>query len=46
MITAIGRIPVERSTDYQQFRRLNPDDPPYGPTLGPKADETPMLPFA
>jgi len=46
MITAIGRIPVERSTDYQQFRRLNPDDPSYGPTLGPKADETPMLPFA
>ncbi|WP_232688967.1 7,8-didemethyl-8-hydroxy-5-deazariboflavin synthase subunit CofH [Halobacterium zhouii] len=46
MITAIGRIPVERSTDYQQFRRLDPDDPPYGPALGPEADGTPMLPTA
>lgn len=46
MITAIGRIPVERSTDYQQFRRLAPDDPPYGPILGPLADGTPMLPPA
>ncbi|MFQ3294680.1 MAG: FO synthase subunit 2 [Natrialbaceae archaeon] len=46
MITSIGRIPVERSTDYQQFRRLDPDDRPYGPTLGPQADGTPMLPTA
>lgn len=44
MITAIGRIPVERSTDYKQFRPLDLDNPPFGPELGPKADGTPMLP--
>lgn len=43
MITAIGRIPVERSTDYQTFQQIDLDDQPYGPTLGPKADGTPML---
>jgi FO synthase subunit 2 len=43
MVTAIGRVPVERSTDYEQRRRIDPDDPPFGPTLGPKADGTPML---
>ncbi|MWV63810.1 7,8-didemethyl-8-hydroxy-5-deazariboflavin synthase subunit CofH [Halorubrum sp. JWXQ-INN 858] len=43
MITAIGRIPVERSTDYRTRRRLDPDDPPHGPTLGPRADGTPLL---
>ncbi|WP_225335399.1 7,8-didemethyl-8-hydroxy-5-deazariboflavin synthase subunit CofH [Halomicrobium urmianum] len=43
MITAIGREPVERSTDYEQRRRIDPDDPPFGPTLGPRADGTPML---
>jgi FO synthase subunit 2 len=44
MIEAIGRIPVERSTDYRQRRRINPDDgPPFGPQLGPKADGTPLL---
>ncbi|MBO4248821.1 7,8-didemethyl-8-hydroxy-5-deazariboflavin synthase subunit CofH [Halomicrobium sp. IBSBa] len=43
MITAVGRIPVERSTDYRQRRRIDPDDPPFGPELGPKADGTPMI---
>ena len=43
MISAIGRTPVERSTDYEQFRRIDPDDPPFGPQLGPRADGTPML---
>ncbi len=43
MISAIGRTPVERSTDYEQFRRVDPDDPPFGPQLGPRADGTPML---
>ena len=43
MITAIGRIPVERSSDYETRRRIDPDDPPFGPKLGPRADGTPML---
>jgi FO synthase subunit 2 len=43
MISAIGRIPVERSTDYEQFRRVDPDSPPFGPELGPRADGTPMV---
>ncbi len=43
MITAIGRIPVERSTDYRTRRRIDPDDPPHGPVLGPRADGTPLL---
>jgi FO synthase subunit 2 len=43
MITAIGRTPVERSTDYRQRRRIDPDDPPFGPQLGPKADGTPLM---
>ncbi|WP_336133624.1 7,8-didemethyl-8-hydroxy-5-deazariboflavin synthase subunit CofH [Natronomonas amylolytica] len=43
MISAIGRTPVERSTDYEQRRRINPDDDPHGPALGPRADGTPML---
>jgi len=42
MIEAIGRIPVERSTDYTD-RRVVDGDPPYGPVLGPKADGTPLL---
>ncbi|MFB6171583.1 MAG: 7,8-didemethyl-8-hydroxy-5-deazariboflavin synthase subunit CofH [Haloarculaceae archaeon] len=46
MITAIGRTPVERSTDYQQRRVIDPDDGPHGPRLGPKADGTPLLPDA
>jgi len=43
MITSIGRVPVERSTDYRQRRRIDPDDPPFGPTLGPRADGTPLF---
>ena len=43
MITAIGRTPVERSTDYEQRRTIDPDDPPFGPELGPKADGSPLL---
>jgi FO synthase subunit 2 len=43
MITSIGRIPVERSTDYEKRRRIDPDTRPLGPTLGPKADGTPLL---
>ena len=44
MIASIGRIPAERSTDYRQIREVDPSDPPFGPTLGPEADGTPMLP--
>ena len=43
MITAIGRVPVERSTDYERRRRIDPASDPLGPTLGPKADGTPLL---
>jgi FO synthase subunit 2 len=43
MVSAIGRPLVERSTDYRRRRRVDPDDPPFGPRLGPWADGTPML---
>ncbi|WP_435062486.1 7,8-didemethyl-8-hydroxy-5-deazariboflavin synthase subunit CofH [Halobaculum sp. EA56] len=44
LIASVGRVPVERSTDYRERRRIDPDDgPPFGPTLGPKADGTPLL---
>jgi len=43
MIEAIGRVPVERSTDYRQRRRIDPDDTPHGPELGPRADGTPLV---
>ncbi|QZX98396.1 7,8-didemethyl-8-hydroxy-5-deazariboflavin synthase subunit CofH [Halobaculum rubrum] len=44
LITSVGRVPVERSTDYRERRRIDPDDgPPFGPRLGPKADGTPLL---
>ncbi|MFB6166401.1 MAG: 7,8-didemethyl-8-hydroxy-5-deazariboflavin synthase subunit CofH [Haloarculaceae archaeon] len=42
MIDAIGRIPAERSTDYEQLRRIDPADGPHGPELGPQADGTPL----
>jgi FO synthase subunit 2 len=45
LITAIGRTPVERSTDYEKRRRLDPSDPPFGPELGPRADGTPMVQY-
>jgi FO synthase subunit 2 len=43
MAGAIGRPLVERSTDYRRRHRIDPDDPPFGPHLGPRADGTPML---
>ncbi|MEY7850301.1 7,8-didemethyl-8-hydroxy-5-deazariboflavin synthase subunit CofH [Natrarchaeobius sp. A-rgal3] len=43
LITSIGRTPVERSTDYDRRRVIDPDDPPFGPELGPNADGTPIL---
>jgi FO synthase subunit 2 len=43
MVTAIGRRPVERSTNYERRRPIDPDDAPHGPRLGPRADGTPML---
>ena len=43
LIASIGRVPVERSTDYETRRVLDPDDPPFGPQLGPHADGTPLL---
>ncbi len=43
MIDAVGRTPVERSTDYEQRRRIDPEDPPFGPELGPRADGTPLV---
>lgn len=46
MITAVGRVPVERSTDYRERREIDPDDPPFGPELGPAADGTPLVPDA
>jgi FO synthase subunit 2 len=44
MIAAIGRIPVERSTDYEQRRRVDPAADTLGPRLGPQADGTPLVP--
>jgi FO synthase subunit 2 len=43
MVSAIGRVPAERSTDYEQIRPIDPDAGPHGPVLGPKADGTPLL---
>ncbi len=37
----MGRVPVERSTDYEKRRVV--DGPPYGPVLGPSADGTPLI---
>jgi FO synthase subunit 2 len=42
LIESIGRVPVERSTDYRERRRVD-GDPPHGPMLGPRADGTPMI---
>ena len=44
MITAIGRVPVERSTDYEHRRRVDPAADTLGPRLGPRADGTPLVP--
>jgi FO synthase subunit 2 len=43
LISAIGRRPVERSTDYTEQREIPVNDPPYGPQLGPGADGSPLL---
>jgi len=43
LISALGRTPVERSTDYEKRRRIDPSDPPFGPQLGPRADGTPLV---
>lgn len=43
LISAIGRTPVERSTDYTRRHELNPDAEVSGPMLGPQADGTPLL---
>lgn len=42
MIRSVGRVPVERSTDYEQ-RRVVDGDAPHGPTLGPQSAGTPLL---
>jgi FO synthase subunit 2 len=42
MIRSLGRVPVERSTDYRQRRRIECDGP-FGPELGPRADGTPLM---
>ena len=44
MIASIGRVPVERSTDYTRRRVIDPADTPHGPTLGPRATGAPMFP--
>ena len=41
MIRAIGRVPVERSTDYRKRHQLDAEGP-HGPMLGPRADGTPL----
>jgi len=44
MIRAVGRVPVERSTDYRRRRRIDDTtDRPHGPALGPRADGTPLV---
>jgi len=43
MLSAIGRPPVERSSDYRQRRRIDPTAERIGPTLGPRADGTPLV---
>jgi FO synthase subunit 2 len=43
MLSAIGRPPVERSSDYEQLRRVDPDADSVGPRLGPRADGTPLV---
>jgi FO synthase subunit 2 len=43
MVDAIGRTPVERSTDYRTMRPVDPTNTPVGPELGPRADGTPLI---
>jgi len=41
LIRSIGRVPVERSTDYRKREPIRGDPP--GPQLGPNADGTPLI---
>jgi len=43
MIRSIGRVPVERSTDYRHRRRVDSAVETPGPQLGPYADGTPLV---
>ncbi len=43
MLSAIGRPPVERSSDYEQRRRVDVESDQIGPRLGPAADGTPLV---
>ncbi|OLZ39366.1 7,8-didemethyl-8-hydroxy-5-deazariboflavin synthase subunit CofH [Natrinema saccharevitans] len=43
MLSAIGRPPVERSSDYEQRRRIDVGSDRIGPRLGPAADGTPLI---
>ncbi|WP_049984967.1 7,8-didemethyl-8-hydroxy-5-deazariboflavin synthase subunit CofH [Halobellus rufus] len=43
MVSAIGRRPVERSTDYRTRRPIDVDAAVHGPRLGPRADGSPLL---
>ena len=43
LITTIGRVPAERNTTYERIVELDLDQPPFGPTLGPRANGSPML---
>ncbi|QGN07428.1 7,8-didemethyl-8-hydroxy-5-deazariboflavin synthase subunit CofH [Halorhabdus sp. CBA1104] len=41
LVRSVGRIPVERSTDYRQREPIRGEPP--GPRLGPQADGTPLI---
>jgi len=43
MLSAIGRPPIERSSDYAQRRRIDVESDRIGPRLGPDADGTPLV---
>ena len=43
LAASIDRVPVERSTDYERRRRIDPEADEPGPVLGPLADGTPLL---
>ena len=43
MISTIGRIPAERTTTYDRIIEIDTDNPPFGPSLGPRANGTPMF---
>ncbi|MFB6266382.1 MAG: 7,8-didemethyl-8-hydroxy-5-deazariboflavin synthase subunit CofH, partial [Halodesulfurarchaeum sp.] len=43
LVGTLDRPLVERSTDYRRRRRVDPTEAPLGPTLGPRADGTPLV---